>query len=223
MKKRTAWCVLCGLVWVLAGTAQGGIAQTTGAMTEVAPPASLLLDNYELVQAIFLETEIPNPAAGGYMVTWAVPPPGPAPYGPMFGEPAFVSVVQPTEPLSVYMVHYDSHESTAGVATGSVTFGPMERIIGVITSDWLLDNTDVPLGNPGTTYPTGLQYRGSTETIDDAGPDPFTVSPDRRTLEMTMKTELALDEIRILVIPEPATLALLAGGALGVLLRRRRK
>jgi len=110
------------------------------------------------------------------------------------------------EGFEVYMIHWDSQGTTTGTGTGTgtVTFPPGYRVIALITGYVALDSSDSWLGHPDVTYPFELEWRGTSETVAGAGPDPILVSPDRRTVDVSFTTTLATDQARVLVaIPGP--------------------
>ena len=85
---------------------------------------------------------------------------------------------------------------------------------------------EIPLmGTPQyVIYPFMMEWRGSSETVPGAGPDPITISPDRRTVTVSFTTTLAADEARILVaIPEPACAMVLLLGFSAATFRRGRQ
>ncbi len=102
---------------------------------------------------------------------------------------------------------------------GSVTFD--QDILGVIVSYTTLNGTDGAVANPTTNYLAGTSrdFRRGLEFVH-AQTDSVTLSADLRTLSFEIHPTTAVDEIRIIVAPEPTALALLAlGGLIG--LRRR--
>jgi hypothetical protein len=117
----------------------------------------------------------------------------------------------------IWFLHTDPRNDRSTEYIGTITFDT--PILGIIDTQAKLDETDPILGNPGTTYPTGLAAR------DLEGPDTFTLSADRRTISFDFVTAGAVDEIRILAaIPEPSAYALAgvfgAAGLVGAWLRR---
>lgn len=221
MKRRNLLFLLCGFSLALVGTSQAAIVATDGMMTQVSPPLDLQLDQYESTLAVFLESQ--QPAGTWVLYDWLVPPPGPNPAGPYQGFPIAAGGMFVPLPIDVYMIHWDSFESTTGTANGSVTFSLGHEVLALITSDMNLDSSDV-LGNPNVIYPFMLPWRGTTETVPGAGPDPINISPDRRTVSVSFTTTLATDQARLVVaIPEPGTLVLLGLGSFGLLTWRHRR
>jgi hypothetical protein len=104
------------------------------------------------------------------------------------------------------MIH---HESVANVFSSVlVSFTFPQPILGVITSDALLDSSDPTLGNPTTSYPTGLANRG-LELPFPVTPDAVFWSGNQVFFQVETNTAAVLDQLRVLTsVPEPATLIL---------------
>ncbi len=94
----------------------------------------------------------------------------------------------------VYLLHMQTSFIAAAVS-GSITFDT--DILGVITTDARLSQTDASLGSPATAYPTGLTTRGLTSE------DTVTISADRRTLTVALSEWYTIDELRVLVAATP--------------------
>lgn len=204
-----------------ASMAEAAIVATGGMMTPVSPPLDLRFHSTESTLAVFLESDHP---LGWFMYDWLVPDPGPNSAGPYQGDPGVGMTANSTEPYEVYMIHWDSPGETVGTGAGSVTFSPGHRVFALVTGDPALDSTDSTLGHPNVIYPFMMEWRGSSETVPGAGPDPITISPDRRTVTVSFTTTLAADEARILVaIPEPACAMVLLLGFSAATFRRGRQ
>jgi len=120
-----------------------------------------------------------------------------------------------------FLVHFDTPSGTttlSNAAQQSITFN--NEILGVILSTVQLGATDTTFGASGTTY-TSPNGRGMESS------DLFTISADRRTLTIrSLRVGAAfVDDLRVIVNPEPGTFALFGLGvlALGGLITRRRK
>ena len=97
------------------------------------------------------------------------------------------------------------------------------RILGIITTDAGLDNTDATLGLGTTMYPTGLVFR-SLELPYAITPDSVTLGSDDRTFSFVSNTAAVLDQMRIItLVPEPSSIVLSATGATLAALAYRRK
>lgn len=199
------------LIALLTAPVSGGVLSTSGDVVEHSVPASLELDAFEAEGEIRLLTESENlTLSEAVTANVTLPSTCDAPEDLTPGEiPAGTTITS-------YLLHFDpvSDDTTA---SGSVTFD--ERILGLIILSDDLFATDGLLGAPGTAYPTN-QFRGlgfGPNTTDDT----ITLGDDRRTVTVDCEVSCVLDQTRV-VLPEPATLALLALGGLGVLVRRKR-
>ena len=115
-----------------------------------------------------------------------------------------------------------SHRCSVGepgglIRTGTITLA--EDILGIIINDPPLDDTDSIFGAPGTLYPVGENVRG----IELDNVDTVIMLVDLRTVSMTLKVSASVDQMRILTVPEPGTITLLAAGGTCILRRVRRK
>jgi hypothetical protein len=126
--------------------------------------------------------------------------------------------------ISSFILHFDtSTNQTPGTAAFQVQTD--QDIIGVILKDATLDASDAIVGAP-TTYPLGLQYRGTASDPLEGGdnvivgvPGDFALGYSRVVNVFAMDVEGALDEVRIITaphVPEPASgiAALLATAAI---------
>lgn len=111
------------------------------------------------------------------------------------GPPVFTSGTLATGTVvSSYLLHFDPAGSpgTPIARTGSVTFD--EEVLGVIVLASSLIASDATLGAPGTFY-SANGLRGL-----ETGPpgDSVTLSPDRRTVLVTLNIAPTFDEVRII-------------------------
>lgn len=125
--------------------------------------------------------------------------------------------------VSSYFLH---HESVANQLSTVIVAGSFPNpILGVIINDTFLDASDPILGNPGTLYPTGLDFRG-LEVPYTALADVLFWSGNQVFISVKSTTADVLDQVRIITaVPEPSTFVLAGIGGLGLLLcgaRRRR-
>lgn len=142
--------------------------------------------------------------------------------------PSSVGVIPAGTDVSSYMIHHESVNQAYSFIY--ITFTFPEPVLGIITTDAGLDATDLSLGNPGTLYPTGLEFRGLEM--------PYTITPDsvfwagnQVFVAVASTTALVLDQMRVITtatipVPEPASITLSAFAAAGLALacwRKRRK
>ena len=122
-------------------------------------------------------------------------------------------------PVLSYMVHHEAVNSQLSSIAGSFVFP--HPILGVIYTDANLDLTDPTLGHTGTSYPTGLGFRGFDLTYPTL---PDTIIWSGNTLTIQSNAMFVMDQLRVIVaIPEPNTLALGALGGLALFAFGRRR
>ena len=142
--------------------------------------------------------------------------------------PGSAGVIPAGTDVSSFMIHHESVSQQYSFIY--ITFTFPEPVLGIITTDAGLDATDLTLGNPGTLYPTGLDFRGLEM--------PYTITPDsvfwagnQVFVAVASTTALILDQMRVITeatipVPEPGSITLSVLGALGLAVmcwRKRRK
>ena len=201
-----------------ATTASAGIASTSGAISVIThPTGTLASNNLESDTAIYawFEQTIVNPGtqtldhrgAGTVNSTGSANAGGATP-----------------GLAESYIVHFDqAGGGSASISGASITFE--EAIIGV----W--HTTGGLSGSDGQWTPTGLTYGALTARRYELGTssngDRYSISTDLRTITIlnTYTVGNGVDELRILVNPEPSTIALMGIRVLGLasIVRRRRR
>ncbi len=187
-----ALLVAGGIQWVRAD-----ISSVTPAMTLIAAPSSVTLNSLESNNDIFVFEEKQGVTVG---VSLGVDFTSPGTYK----KPADLLPASLVPGLTVcsHLIHFDPVGTGLASSEGAVTFA--NDVVGVMTSDANLDASDAVVGNPGTTYPTGLTARGlelspSSEVIS--------LSPDKRTIRLSVRASTAVDQARVLTrcpqAPEP--------------------
>lgn len=110
--------------------------------------------------------------------------------------------------VNSYMLHRESVASQLSSVIVAGTFP--NKILGVIIGDVNLDNSDPILGNPGTSYPTGLDFRG-LEVPYTLLADVVFWSGNQVFISVKSVTADVMDQVRIITaVPEPSTFALAA-------------
>ncbi len=199
--------------------AYGSIILFSG-VTGVSPPASVQIGETDLQSAttafVFAEQQnvlITSPQDAGIVTpgTWVCCT-GFAP-GAITG-PAFID--------SYYLL--SSAPTGSGVTdfTGSITFSPGERVVGIIVGYQVLASTNSMFGAPGTLYPVS---NGPFFTLNGLDPgDSVTLSSNLQTVSFDFQTGAGgIDSIRILTeTPEPPDYVLFGSGliVLGLFGRR---
>jgi hypothetical protein len=217
---------------LLSAPAFAGIVSTGAGVTVVTAPTGTLSEanaTYESNTSFFVWDEGTQVLGGSVTTDWSG-----------------TGAVSSTSQLGAFSVGAAGHEVTSyymrfdkvGSAAGSVTINAASNavitfdhtIIGVMTADATLAATD------GTFAPAGLTYGDTVGSpnfrgfdINGAGTsDRFSISADGRTLTIVFSqlNNQGVDALRILINPEPGTLALFGLGVLGLagaVSRRRRK
>lgn len=212
-KRRLCSALLGVMSFMLVSQAQAGILFTTGAMTPISAPVSFLEGATESSTLIgildegvtLLPVEIAVNAVGA---------------GTHTGSSSSHLIIPAGSMVHTYIVHFDPDGGVI-MLTGSVFFDPGEIILGIQTHTPYLDLYDSVVGDPLATYPTGLLDFRAFETLP--GTDTVMVPTSLDSASFTLFAELGIDQARIVtVVPEPATLSLLAFGGLAMLRRKRK-
>ena len=98
--------------------------------------------------------------------------------------------------VSSYLLHFDTVGSALISRSGSVTFD--NDILAVITTDALLDGSDNQLGLLGTVF-----YTGTSRGLE-SGENPTIAS---RTVTVQWTVSSPMDEMRVVLVPEPGMIA----------------
>lgn len=220
MRRSPVIAFMCVVMLALSATARADIASVSGAMTEIAPPASVVAGALESSGTIFVFDEgiSPVPLTPDLFFDHIGP-------GAFEGTPPPYFLMPKGAMLHSYLVHFDPVGTSLTSLTGSITFDPGELILGIQAHTPDIFSTDLFFGAAGVTYPTAGSddFRGfdTFVTIDDTG----TVAFDLNTVTFEFAAELGVDEARIFTfnaVPEPATAAIvIVGVGLGLVGRRR--
>lgn len=115
-----------------------------------------------------------------------------------------------------HFIHFEPNTAVQFVS-GTVTFA--SRIRGVIFRNVFLDITDIPLGSPGTVYPTGYPLRGLNAA------SMFSINNNVLSFQFAAPIPTAdILQLRVITehfVPSPGPMALLGLGGLAVARRRR--
>ena len=209
-------CVLAVAATVIAGACQAHVTIVSSAnqisAQLILPPPSTALDTlfggtnvFEEADGLVLGSDLDVDIASGGI---------PGIYHS--GDALSPGVIPAGTRISSALVHFDTGGVPVFPVTAKLTVNFDEDIIGVILSDELLDLSDPLVGYAGTTYPAGLDQRGTT--TDVGGGDKVTVgTPNNppRILLLELTIDEVLDQVRVITrspVPEPATLGLAAIG-----------
>jgi len=213
--------LLAGLACILvaANTASAGIVSSTNTIIFPTPPANVnegVSEDDTNAQA-FLETQ--GDLSGG--ITLDITTSG------TFGFNGTDSAVSGSLPAgtpyqSFYFYTDPIGQSDEQFYTGSATFE--FPILGLIVLSDTLEDTDSIVGNPGTSYPTGVGLRG----LELTGRDTISLDLGTNTVSWDFfRTVNVVDSFRVITaVPEPSTIAMgLTGLTLvgGFMVRRRRR
>lgn len=216
----STWVAALAVVLIVADAAraEAGILSVSARGAIIPPPASVASGALEDPDTIFVFQERSNFVLPSD-VSVDMSMPGTVNFAGMFATPGVV--LAGTRVDSIF-VHYDTPQIMLGMRAVQVF---MDRpILGVILSDQLLDDSDAILGAPGTGYPGGLMFRGTTgpvgapmEGFDSVGYAPGSPVPGSvALLGVRMEVEHVLDGVRVLTVPtvpEPPASALSLVGA----------
>ena len=202
----TIVALTCLLMVLMANAAHAAITTTGGAVVHVSPPPSVLPETYTSNIEIRAFEEKQD------FVT-------PLPIAVDISQPGRYARLTELTPATIaagtcvesHLLHFDNVGTTSLASRqGSVTFDA--DVLGVIILDSSLNKSDV-LGAVGTAYPTGAFQRGAdllgggvTENSDLV-----VLSPDRRTVTVSLVVLAAIDQIRVITACEagpPANLVL---------------
>lgn len=143
--------------------------------------------------------------------------------------PGLYNLANPDDPgvipadtkVASYMIHHDSVGFLPN--TAAVTYVFPQKVLGLIINDRNLDTSDPIVGNPGTTYPTGLAYRGLEVPYTFLN-DVVFWNGNQVTVTGKSTTALVIDQIRVITaVPEPSTFVLAAMALPIVWLIRQRR
>ena len=200
----------------LAASAQAGIASTSGAILEIAHPTGTLSSNTlesDTTMYVWFERTVTGPGALtlNHVGPGTVNSNGSA--NPQTVSPGFAHS---------YLVHFDQAGGGNATLGASITFEGM--ILGVWHTNAGLNGSDATFAPAGLTY-ASLNARGF-ELGTGGGQDRYAISADGHTLTILQarSSGSGVDQLRILVNPEPGTGALLGLGVAGLaalVLRRR--
>jgi len=173
----------------------GGTVSGGGTFSQIAPPSDVGNDNQNTNGVLFAFDEQQNVTLSGDLTVNIIPTGG--------------STLIPTG--TVVSSHYVFFDPIAGSIEGTVDFS--DDILGVVEVDGDLDASAAELGAPGTTYASpSLLGLESGDTVEITGP---------RQIRFDVTAGSPGDYVRVITVPEPASLALLVPAGL-MLVRRRR-
>ena len=189
MRSSKALFAVCGAVIMAASTiavAGALISSSSGSViTLSSPPPSVALNALENATSAVTFDERSGVTLGSAVVVDAVNP------GTYTVFPNGSARIPAGTVVDTSLIHSDPTTSgSTGRRTGSVTFA--DDVIGVIAATGRLAATD-SLGASGTAYAGSTLQRGLEKSEDK-----FTISTDRRTVSIDVRTPTVMDELRVL-------------------------
>jgi hypothetical protein len=211
--------VLAWLVLYAATVSAQDIAFTSGSLVEIAPPTSVEEGALEDSGTAVIFAERQRFLLASDLSVDATNPGAEVNASGIGGDPGLISA---GTLVDSYLVHFDPVGQPTDLnvtAAWSVGFESTNRILGLIYSDALLDASDF-LGAPGTAYPTGLEFRGTTGSSE--GNDSLLWS-QFTAMSGLQSVTVAVDQVRVIVAasePVSVLLTLPALLAFGMLRRK---
>ena len=212
-RRKVLAIVLLSAAFLSAHQAGAAILFTTGAMTEIFSPVSLLEGDTESSTVISILDE----GLTTLPIEIFVNKVGDGLHSGPSGTP--IPIAAGTL-VNTYIVHLDSPGGVVSL-TGGVFFDLGETILGIQTHTPWLDGSDAAVGDAMVTYPTGLLTFRAFETLPL---DTLTITPLLESVSFSLIVELEIDQARIvtLPVPEPSAFVLLLLGAAAFYGARRR-
>ena len=182
----------------------------TGDVQQIAPPASAAWEQLESSEYVYFWEEKTNVTLSEALSVDIINPVG------MYDRAnvSYKGDDLPAGTYNSYIIHADKQGDNE-TFSGSITLD--SKIVAILYKGPGLNDTDSIFGATGTTYATGSTRRFEL----DGDVNWFEVSADGRTLSFQNYVPHDLDNLRMITVPEPATLMLLGLGALT--LRKRKK
>jgi hypothetical protein len=209
-------CIACAVVAVFTVSLQVADA----ALIELSPaPSSVVQGQLENNTSIYWFSEGQHNLSSDLAVDIAAP----GTYDDVNDLPTTKPVISSGTSLRSYYFHFDpvGTGSTVRNATGTLTFE--NDILGILLLDASLDGTDALFSLSGTTYPSGMNYRG-LEYGRTGYDDSVTIDIDLRTLNLDLfASNAGVDQLRVLTaVPIPSATWLLGSGLIGLVFLRRK-
>jgi hypothetical protein len=205
---------------VAASALAAEITGTIDSLTEIAPPASLLQGALEDTSTAIVFREQREFLLTSDLSVDAINPGAEVNASGVGGT---VGTIPAGTLVDSFLVHYDpvGEPTDLNVTVAwSLIFRDIDNILGLIYSDSRLDSSDY-LGAAGTTYPTGISFRGTTGNLE--GNDSLLWS-QFFVVSGLQSVTVEVDQIRVIVaVPEPASIALFTAGILAIAALRRRR